>query len=264
MKWALITGATGGLGGALSRRLAADGRSLVVSGRDVDRLRTMAAELRETHGVSVHEVPADLATDKGLNALRSITEPVDLVVICGADYHFGAVSELSEAAFERLTTCNAQNTGRLIRWALRALEPTSGSLLVVGSLGTILPAPQHASYSASKAWLHQFVRSIQAEQSQDSVRITLGIPGGMATPMLLDSPAWVALRHNPLARLSLMQPEWVAERFLEAVHRGRPVVIPGILNRWAQRVACWLPLAARMWIARRFYAVEPSQPAAIR
>ena len=255
MSWSLVTGATGGLGAAIAELLAAQGRPLIVSGRDASRLESMAQALQDTHGIEVRAVPADLATQAGLDALCSIDEPLDLVVVCGAAYHYGAWVTLGGAEFERLTDCNVRNTGHLIRWALGPLGHTGGGLLVVGSMGAILPAPQHASYSASKAWLHQFVRSIQAETSSDAVRITLGIPGGMATPMLLESPVWESMQHNPLARLTLMRPEYVAEQFLAAVRRGRPVVIPGLLNRWACRLVGFLPLWGRLWLARRFYAV---------
>ena len=89
MNWSLVTGATGGLGAAVATRLASEGRSLIVSGRDANRLESIANDLRETHGVDVRTVPADLATNEGLDALRSITDPLDLVVVCGAAYHYG-------------------------------------------------------------------------------------------------------------------------------------------------------------------------------
>lgn len=255
MSWALVTGATGGLGSALANLIAAEGRSLILSGRDTARLESIAQRIREAHGVEVRAVSADLATDEGINALRRVSEPLELVVVCGAAYHCGAVTDLNDAEFERLTACNVRNTGLLIRWAIESLKPNGGGVLVVGSLGAFLPAPQHASYSASKAWLHQFVRSVQAESGNESVRITLGIPGGMATPMLLESPVWESMRHNPLARLTLMQPERVAVKFLAAVRRGRPVVMPGFLNRLACFCVRGLPLRLRLWVARRFYDV---------
>ena len=121
MNWSLVTGATGGLGAAVATRLASEGRSLIVSGRDANRLESIANELRETHGVEVRGIEADLATQDGLDALRSITEPLDLVVVCGAAYHYGSFMELGDAEFERLTVCNVQNTGRLIRWAIEPL-----------------------------------------------------------------------------------------------------------------------------------------------
>lgn len=256
MNWSVVTGATGGLGAAMAGLIAAEGGPLILSGRDASRLQSIAEELREAHRVEVRAVAADLSTEEGLGALRSISEPLDLVVVCGAAYHYGSLMELGDTEFEHLTACNVRNTGRLIRWAIESLERTSGGLLVVGSMGAILPAPQHASYSASKAWLHQFVRSIQAERGNEAVRITLGIPGGMATPMLLESPAWKSMQNNPLARMTLMRPDRVAAQFLAAVRRGRPVVIPGFLNRWACRLVRGLPLWVRLWVARRVYGVD--------
>ena len=259
MNWSMVTGATGGLGAAMARLIAAEGRPLILSGRDAHRLQSIAEELREAHGIEVRAVPADLATEEGLADLCGSSEALDLVVVCGAAYHYGALMGLDDAEFERVTDCNVRNTGRLIRWAIGPLERTGGGLLVVGSMGVILPAPQHASYSASKAWLHQFVRSIQAEAGNEGIRITLGIPGGMATPMLLESPVWESMQHNPLARLTLMRPERVAAQFLAAVRRGRPVVIPGFLNRWGCRFVGCLPMWLRLWLARVFYKVGQSE-----
>ena len=72
MNWSMVTGATGGLGAAMARLIAAEGRPLILSGRDAHRLQSLAEELREAHGVEVRAVPADLATEEGQSFIMEL------------------------------------------------------------------------------------------------------------------------------------------------------------------------------------------------
>src|SRR5690606_18289009 len=81
MPTALITGASSGLGAAFARRLAGDGLSLILHGRDEKRLRSAAEDYRERYGIDVGTLPADLATDEGIDAVAErLRAGVDLLV----------------------------------------------------------------------------------------------------------------------------------------------------------------------------------------
>jgi len=81
MPTALITGASSGLGAAFARRLAGDGLTLILNGRDEERLRATAEHLRKRYGVEVETLPADLTTDDGIEAVAErLRAGVDLLV----------------------------------------------------------------------------------------------------------------------------------------------------------------------------------------
>jgi short-subunit dehydrogenase len=123
----------------------------------------------------------------------------------------------------------------------------------------MLPAPDHAGYSASKAWLHQLVCSLQAERLRHPITLTLACPGGMATPMLLDSPAWTRLRHNPLVRASVLAPDRAARQMLAAMDAGRWLVVPGWINRATLLLCRFLPRALAIYLSGWLYRPDPDQ-----
>ena len=250
---ALITGASGGLGAAIARELAAAGWSLALSGRDAGVLEALANELTEGFGVECLPFVADLCDPASVRALTDHFEERELnaLILAGAQYNHSAAAAQSAESFMALTQSNVVQTGHLIRWAMTRLEPCD-KLLVVGSMGATMPAPYNASYSASKAWLHQYVRSIQAEAEGPSV--TLAIPGGMKTPMLTTSPAYRRLQGIPILRSSIQTPRAAARQMVAAMMSGRRQVVTGFWNRCLYLASRVLPGsllgAALRWIYR--------------
>lgn len=245
--WALVTGATGGLGGALARRLAQQGHALLLVGRRAERLRVLAEGLGQAHGVEVASVVIDLADEGAATQLLEQVAPRSLAVVAlaASSYAHGPLAELSDAEHDALLQCNVVNTARLLRGLLEQLDARGqGRVLVVGSLGALMPAPQHAAYSASKAWLHQMVGSLQAERVGRPVSLTLACPGGMRTAMLIDSPAWSHLQANPLVRASVLSPEQAADQMLTALFRGRRLIVPG----WINGATLWLSRLLPHWL----------------
>ena len=232
--WALITGATGGLGGAIAARLAQRGHPLLLVGRNAQTLDAMRARLQHDAEVVVACIRLDLSTPRAAESLLAAVDgrPLSVVVLAAAAYACGRQAALPPEQHDVLLRCNVQNTARLLNGLLARLDAAGqGRMLAVGSLGALMPAPNHAAYSASKAWLHQFVVSLQAERRHHRVTLTLACPGGMATPMLLDSPAWPRLRRNPLVWAAVLSPEDAARQLLRAMDAGRLRVVPGRINR---------------------------------
>ena len=255
--WALVTGATGGLGGALARRLAERGHDLVLVGRSAERLCSVSASLEADHPIATAQVVLDLSRPGSAEQLLSVVSDrqLDVVALAASSYAYGAYSALEVGRHDALLGCNVLSHARLLHGLLHQLDAQGhGRVLVVGSQGALLPAPGHAAYSASKAWLHQLVRSLQAERRSAPVTLTLACPGGMATPMLLQSPAWDILQHRWLVRAALLTPEQAARSMLAGLDTGQHLVIPGWLNRTIALVSCLLPpgLAVRLsvWMYR--------------
>lgn len=183
MTTSLITGATAGIGAAFARRLAGDGHALVLVARDEARLETYAAELRERYAVPVETLPADLSTDKGIeaaeNRLLDRDRPIGLLV---NNAGFGNRAPFGEAAMaDELTMVKVHIEAvlRLTGAATRAMaERGRGYVINVASVAAFLP---RGTYGASKAWVVSFTQGVDRELAGTGVRLLALAPGFVRT-----------------------------------------------------------------------------------
>jgi short-subunit dehydrogenase len=238
MPTALVTGGTSGIGAAFARQLAARGDDLVLVARDVARLESAAAGLRETYGVAVEVLPADLAQrDQVLRVADRLTDPdrpVDLLV---NNAGFGVHHRLTdpdpgphEHAIDVMVTAVLLLGGAAGR-AMR--ERGHGAIVNVASTAGFMAM---GSYSAVKAWAMTYSESLANELTGTGVTVTALAPG------------WVRTEFHQRADIttsSIPAPLWLdADRLvrecLEDVARGKVVSIPSKRYRalmWAVRHA---------------------------
>ena len=151
--WALVTGASSGIGVELARGLARRGHSVILVARRTDRLETLAAELRE-FGVEVRVESADLADAEARARLLATLAELDVSVLCnnaglgsvGDVVSLDAGSELNQVAVN--VTAVAELTYALLP---RMVSRGSGAILMVGSTAGYQPMPGQTTYAATKA-----------------------------------------------------------------------------------------------------------------
>lgn len=198
MSIGVIVGATGGIGGACVAALAASVDHLIVTGRDEERLATVAREAAP----GARAVIADIASAEGRAAIiRAIEETGDelrfAVIASGAPLR-GPLAELDEAAIEATFQSNLVGPALLLRALARARWMPRASLVVIGSISASRAILNRTVYAASKAGLERLAMSLAAEWAPRGIRVTVVAPGIIATPFLgtdrsrLD--AWVAER----------------------------------------------------------------------
>ena len=175
----LVTGATAGIGHEFARQLAARGDDLVVVARDVDRLESVAADLRSTYGRAVEVMAADLVqradVDRVAARLADVDRPVDLLV---NNAGFGLKQrflvndvEAEQAMLDVLVSA----VMRLSHAALGAMSQRgSGGVINVSSVAAFLP---RGTYAAAKAWVNSFSEWAANEYRPSGVTVTALCPG---------------------------------------------------------------------------------------
>jgi short-subunit dehydrogenase len=218
-----VTGATSGIGAAITRQLLAAGTKVRATGRSQAALAALAAD-----GCST------LAADLGDPATwpevaRLAGADLDLLVAAAGIGAAGPVSELTTKEINDLLTINLIAPLALVREVLPSLQRGQGRIVLVGSVAGALAVRDEAVYSATKAGLAAFASALRSELSGTGVSVTLSVPGAVATPFFSRRGREYSRRFpRPL------DPERVATAVLDAAaHRRREVWTP----RWLGAVA---------------------------
>lgn len=242
---ALITGASSGIGECFARELAARGCHLVLTARRLDRLQTLAAELRSAHAVTVHCLAADLAdADAPTGLVRQIAAlgvEID-VLINNAGY--GVPGSLlkspweTHAAFLQVLLIAPTELAHRLLGGMQARG--YGRIVNVASLAGLVPGPAgNTLYGASKSYLIRFSESLALENLGHGVRVQALCPGFTWSEFHDVSGA----RHlmNRLPRFMFQTAQAVVLECLDSLERGQIVRVTGRVNRWIALLARLLP-----------------------
>lgn len=247
-RWAVVTGASSGLGRGLAARLAERGMSVVLTGRNQTRLDETAQQIRRAAPqVAVEAVAADLSTRAGIAALLDHVgdRPVEVLI---NNAGFGSYGAFAEAELRRESDEVAVDVAAVVTLAHAFLPGMvarrSGGILNVASAIAFQPAPYQAVYGASKAFVLSFSQALWAEARRAGVTVTALCPGPTRTGFVDALGADVG--HTAIYS-RLAEPEPVIDAGLRALDRGRAVAIPGLRNKAFALNARLMP---REWLAR--------------
>jgi short-subunit dehydrogenase len=245
---ALVTGASGGIGEALARRLASQGADLLLVARRRDDLDRIAAELRAAHNVVVDVLTADLTTSEGIQSVeRRISERVPDVVVNNAGFGIVGPFHTTDAAkVDGMVRLNVLALTRLSHVAIAAMvERGSGAVVNVGSVAGYNPGPNLAVYNATKSFVISLTEALAEELRGTGVQVQVLCPGLTRTGFQ-EVAGDVG---DSLPGFLWQDPDEVAGACLAGLRRGDVVVIPGVHNKAFVAGTQLLPASARRRLA---------------
>jgi short-subunit dehydrogenase len=246
---ALVTGASGGIGEAFARRLAAEGTHLVLVARSVDKLEALAAELGESRQLGIEVIGADLADASDLaeveRRVASVDHPVDLL-INNAGYGFnGVFGEIPVEDEDAEIRVNVVALMRLCHAAAKRMTAGGGGgILNVSSIAAFQPAPESANYSATKAYVTSFSQSLHDELKSRGVTVTVLHPGLTRTGFQQRGGY-----HIGLPDMFWQTPDAVAAAGIEALRSGDAVEVAGWHNKVLVSSVRVMPMALQRFAA---------------
>jgi uncharacterized protein len=254
-EWAVVTGASAGLGAEFARALAHEGLSCVLTARREDRLRDLASELEKTEHVATRVVAVDLGSADGADRLAEAVKDLPIAVLVN-NAGFGYAGRFDKLDTERLRAMVQVNcmapvvlTSRLLP-AMR--ERGRGAVIITGSVAGRQPLPFHGVYAATKAFDQFLGESLWAELRGSGIDVLVLEPGPTATEFFQAAGE---------TRVAGEPPRGVVELALDSIGQ-QPSVVSGWVNYLLANLARIFPRSITALVAER--VVRQNTPAAMQ
>jgi short-subunit dehydrogenase len=244
-KWALVTGASAGIGVALARELASRGANLILTARRIDRLETLAAELR-AKGTDVRTVAADLndpaAPQQIYDATAGAGLEVDILINNAGLGQFSAFQRSSIEQELSQIRVNCEAMVRLTRLFVPAMvERRRGWIMILASTASFQPVPYLTTYAATKGFDRFFALGLAAEMAQHGIHVTALCPGPT------ESEFFTVARSENFMRGGRQPAEDVARLGIDALLRGQRTIVPYFAGRLSAFLVRILPVGLITW-----------------
>lgn len=243
MNYALITGASSGIGRCYAHELARRGYNIVAVSNQESELVAVTTELRDTYSISAHYIYADLAASDAAKSIfdRCNTEgwQVDILVCNAGMLLFSTLLRTEPQRLETIIALHCTTTTLLCRYFGEAMkERGTGRILLMSSSTAWLPYPTISHYSATKAYIKNLAFALWYELHRHGVSVTAVFPGAVDTPFYNLKPS---LR-KWFVRLGVMhRAETIARRGVRAMMQGRRRLTPGLFTKFVVGICAILP-----------------------
>ncbi|MEM6766035.1 MAG: SDR family NAD(P)-dependent oxidoreductase [Bacteroidota bacterium] len=182
--WALVTGASSGLGRAVAEELAATGMNLLLVARRKGVLEEIAASYKDQHAIEAHILSADLSQEEGLTAVLAAAETLDIGLLVTAA-GFGSSGRFLDAELEEevnMLSVNCEAVLRLVHHFGNKFKVVKhGGIILFSSIVAFQGAPFSAHYAATKAYIQSLGEALAVEWKGSGVDILVTAPGPVKT-----------------------------------------------------------------------------------
>jgi short-subunit dehydrogenase len=242
-KYALITGATSGIGYELAKLFAKDQYNLIIVARNRQELEKTSNELKSQYGIEVVTMEKDLSIKEKpfevYNEVRSLGIEIEVLVNNAGQGQYGAfihtdinreleIIQLNIGAYVVLTKCFLQDM----------VNRKKGKILNVASIASKLPGPLQAVYHGTKAFVHSFNEAIHAEIKDSGVTLTSLLPGATDTDFFHKAE----MENSKIVQEgNLADPAEVARDGYKALMDGKDMVVSGLKNKFQVGIGNIMP-----------------------
>lgn len=234
-----------------ARQLASQGYDLLLVSIQNEELQQAKQSLEKDYGVKVITKYQDLAAENAAEVLLSFCQEQNLipeVLICNAGmFFFEELSAENCARAEAMINLHVlTNTKLAVLFGEQMKKRGSGRIIIMSSMTAKLPAPGISVYSATKAYLRNFGKSLWFEMHPYGVSVTTVCPAAIATPLYRFKPSLMKLG---VKTGIIKTPRWLVKRALRASRRCRRVIAPAFMNIYLPALVRMLPcpIENRLW-----------------
>ena len=229
--WAIVTGASSGIGKGFAEQLAKQGFNLVLVARRKNLLLELEENLQIAYPIKTQIIVSDLSADNFIDEIIHVIESLDigLLISNAGDGVMGAFSKATFSELARMNKLNVSAHTELGHYFVNRLLRLNraGGLLFVSSTASLQGVPYGANYSASKAYILNLAEGLNYELKQKNIDVTALLPGPTSTPGFHDRDD-VDMSKMPMKPMAV---EAVVNEGLKALRKNKPSHIVGRMNR---------------------------------
>lgn len=251
-QWALVTGASSGIGYAYAAEMASRGFNVVIVSNEEQAIAEKAEILKQTYHVEIIPLYRDLAIPEAAEELYKTCQEMNLeieVLINNAGmFYFDEITRVKDKVNAKMLYLHVNTPTMLCYYFGNDMKKRRhGYILNMSSMSAWIPYPGIGIYASTKRYLKNFSRALRSELLDYNVSVTTICPGAVATNLynLQDNLKQLAIRLG-----IMMRPEQLAKKGVKAMFKRRSMRLPGLINKIAVPLLLLLPHGLVRWIMR--------------